>query len=160
MDKQISLLVSYLNRCRATKIFLRLGYEFDNPTFGYSDNPEVYVLAFRKLVMYCRKNLNEETLKRVLFVWHSWGAPMASDELSLDRFYPGDDVVDWIGVSIFQQVFPWSKGLAGSMSDVENVFQFARDHSKVSLHCLSFPLSCAVLDQAILTCCIIANNGC
>lgn len=160
MDKQISLLVSYLNRCRATKIFLRLGYEFDNPTFGYSDNPEVYVLAFRKLVKYCRKNLNEETLKRVLFVWHSWGAPMASDELSLDRFYPGDDVVDWIGVSIFQQVFPWSKGLAGSMSDVENVFQFARDHSKVSLHCLSFHLIYAVLDQAILTCCIIADNGC
>eukprot|EP00980_Cylindrotheca_fusiformis_P015584 scaffold4452_cov155-Cylindrotheca_fusiformis.AAC.7 len=31
------------------QIFLRVGYEFDNPWFGYSDDPKVYRNAFRTL---------------------------------------------------------------------------------------------------------------
>ena len=30
------------------KVFLRVGYEFDNPSFGYSENPPLYREAFRK----------------------------------------------------------------------------------------------------------------
>ena len=131
MDDEITLLASYLERSRASMIFLRLGYEFDNPSFGYSDNPDVYVLAFRKIVSYCRDYLSEGARERVLFVWHSWAAPMAHDGLSLESFYPGDDVVDWIGVSIFRQVLPWSPFWAGTVKDVENVLDFARDHDKV-----------------------------
>ena len=58
---------------------------------------------------------------------------MAHDGLSLESFYPGDDVVDWIGVSIFQQVLPWSPFWAGTVKDVENVLDFARVHDKVHL---------------------------
>ena len=131
MDGQIQRLISYLESSRASKVFLRLGYEFDNPAFGYSDDPKMYVLAFRKIVDDARKQLSKEALGRVLFVWHSWAAPMAKKSLSLEKFYPGDTHVDWIGVSIFQQVFPWSPGWGGRMSDVENVLQFAKEHSKV-----------------------------
>jgi hypothetical protein len=131
MDDRIRLLASYLERSRAPRIFLRLGYEFDNPSFGYSDNPDVYVLAFRKIVSDCRGYLSEGARERVLFVWHSWAAPMARDGLSLESFYPGDEVVDWVGVSIFQQVYPWSPYWAGNMSNVEDVLDFARDHDKV-----------------------------
>ena len=146
MDGQIEQLTSYLERTRASKVFLRLGYEFDNPSFGYSDDPAMYILAFRKLVKDCREQLSKEAMARVLFVWHSWAAPMASEELTLDAFYPGDEYVDWIGVSIFQQVFPWSPpGYGGTMSDVENVLEFAHKHDKVCDIC--FTLLCNALSS-------------
>ena len=106
LDNQIEQLITYLENSRASKIFLRLGYEFDNPSFGYSDHPDLYILAFQKIVSDCRKGLSAEAQARVMFVWHSWGAPMASAKLKLHSFYPGDAYVDWIGVSIFQQVLP------------------------------------------------------
>ena len=148
MDEQIQLLISYLERSRASKIFLRLGYEFDNPSFGYSDDPAMYILAFRKIVNDCRENLTKEALERVLFVWHSWGAPMAKKSLTLNKFYPGDDYVDWIGVSIFQQVFPWSPGWGGRMSDVENVLEFAKEHDKPTIIAESTPFGGIELKQA------------
>ena len=134
MNDQINQLISYLEFSRASKIFLRIGYEFDNPAFGYSDDPALYILAFRKIVTDIRENLSDEALNRVLFVWHSWGAPMANKGLTLKRFYPGNEFVDWIGVSIFQQVFPWSPSWGGKMEDVENVLDFAARHDKVCLH--------------------------
>ena len=148
MDEQIQLLISYLERSHASKIFLRLGYEFDNPSFGYSDDPAMYILAFRKIVNDCRENLTKEALERVLFVWHSWGAPMAKKSLTLNKFYPGDDYVDWIGVSIFQQVFPWSPGWGGRMSDVENVLEFAKEHDKPTIIAESTPFGGIELKQA------------
>ena len=133
MNDQINQLISYLEFSRASKIFLRVGYEFDNPAFGYSDDPALYILAFRKIVTDIRENLSDEALNRVLFVWQSWGAPMANG-LTLKRFYPGNEFVDWIGVSIFQQVFPWSPSWGAKMEDVENVLDFAARHDKVCLH--------------------------
>lgn len=147
MDNQIKLLIDYLERTRASKIFLRLGYEFDNPAFGYSDNPAMYILAFRKIVTDCREQLSEEALGRVLFVWHSWAAPMADESLSLEKFYPGDEYVDWIGVSIFQQVFPWSPDWGGRMSDVESVLEFAKDRDKPTIIAESTPFGGIELKQ-------------
>lgn len=138
-DKQIVRLITYIEHSRASKIFLRLGYEFDNPDFGYSDNPGLYILAFRKIVADCRKGLSARARARVLFVWHSWGAPMASKQLTLDSFYPGDGYVDWIGVSIFQQVFSWSPEWGGKVSDVENVLDFALKHGKPAMIAESTP---------------------
>jgi len=46
-------------------------------------------------------------------------------------YLPGDEFVDWIGVSIFQQVFPWSPYWGGKMEDVERVLNFAHEHDKV-----------------------------
>lgn len=148
MDEQIQKLISYLEHCRSSKIFLRLGYEFDNPSFGYSEHPEMYQLAFRKIVNDCRESLSKEALQRVLFVWHSWAAPMAKKTLSLEKFYPGDDYVDWIGVSIFQQVFPWSPGWGGQISDVENVLDFAKKHDKPTIIAESTPFGGIELKQA------------
>jgi len=148
MDLQIKSLISYLEHSRASKIFLRLGYEFDNPSFGYSDDPSMYILAFRKIVDYCREHLTKEALKRVLFVWHSWSAPMAKKSLTLQKFYPGDDYVDWIGVSIFQQVFDWSPDWGGRMSDVENVLEFAKQHDKPTIIAESTPFGGIELKEA------------
>ncbi|KAL3779693.1 LOW QUALITY PROTEIN: hypothetical protein HJC23_010561 [Cyclotella cryptica] len=149
LDHQIQLLISYLEHCRASKVFIRIGYEFDNPSFGFSDDPAMYILAFRKIVSDCRDFLSDEANDRVLFVWHSWGAPMASKKLSLERFYPGDKFVDWIGVSIFQQVFPWGAAAGGgSMAEVENVLKFAVEHDKPIMIAESTPFGGIELNQA------------
>ena len=116
LDAQIHSFMQYLQHCRATRVFLRVGYEFDNPSFGY-DEPTYYRRAFWKLVDAC------ENRNKVKFVWHSWGAKR---QMSLQDYYPGDSVVDWVGVSIFRQVL---KG--GSLTHVWQVLDFAATHDKV-----------------------------
>ena len=61
-----------------------------------------------------------------------------SNGVNLKEFYPGDKFVDWIGVSIFQQVYPWSSNWAngyvnwgGDESDIDEVLSFAKVHNKV-----------------------------
>lgn len=116
------------------KVFLRVGYEFDNPWFGYSDDPEVYQEAFRVLVRSCETQLTPDVChEKVVFVWHSWAAPRKFD-LSLDHFYPGDSYVDWVGISIFQQLYPWANDgddksgnfAGGNIYHVKEVLEFAK----------------------------------
>mmetsp|Transcript_4240 Transcript_4240/g.10067 ORF Transcript_4240/g.10067 Transcript_4240/m.10067 type:complete len:509 (-) Transcript_4240:86-1612(-) len=120
------------------KVFLRVGYEFDNPWFGFSDDPEVYQEAFRALVRACETKMTPNLChQKVVFVWHSWAAPRKFD-VSLDQFYPGDSYVDWIGVSIFQQVYPWANDgddqggnfAGGNMHQVREVLEFAKAREK------------------------------
>jgi len=136
-DNQIQKLVHYLNNCNATQIFLRIGYEFDNPQFGYSSNPSSYIEAYRRIVDAIRSS--SSGMDNIQFVWHSWAAPRASKDLTLNNFYPGDEYVDWIGVSIFQQVYPWSRWEAGTMNDIDEVMQFASARGKPTMIAESTP---------------------
>lgn len=140
MEEQLLKLCDYLETNRFTAIFLRIGYEFDNPSFGYSNDPQVYATAFQFIVRFIRNNVSHESLIKTKFVWHSWAAPR-KEGVSLEDFYPGDTFVDWVGVSVFQQVFPWSSSYengyvnwGGDESDVEEVLRFAKAHGKVSDH--------------------------
>jgi len=140
-DDRIRELAEYLRDCSAPKIFLRVGYEFDNPSFGYSDDPSVYASAFRKIVDEIRAVLPSHMQGKVLFVWHSWAAPRATG-VSLDDFYPGDGHVDWVGVSIFQQVFPAAADAwywAGDAGSVEEVLDYARGRGKPTMIAESAP---------------------
>jgi hypothetical protein len=126
------------------KVFLRVGYEFDNPWFGYSDSPSTYQKAFQRLVLDCETQLSEiRCHEKMAFVWHSWAAPRVIE--SLDEFYPGDDYVDWIGISVFQQLYPWAnershqngenEGTSGNFAGgdlhhVVEVIKFAKSHEK------------------------------
>lgn len=47
--------------------------------------------------------------------------------------------MDWIGVSIFQQVFPWASYWGGTLHDIDEVLVFASKLGKVSN--MSFPRS-------------------
>ena len=86
-----------------------------------------------------RNNLSDKSLYKTKFVWHSWAAPRQQG-VSLEDFYPGDDYVDWVGVSVFQQLFPWSSNWSngyvnygGDESDIREVLEFAKTNNKVSL---------------------------
>lgn len=74
----------------------------------------------RKHHRWCRDN------HKIQFVWHSWAAPRLA---SLEDFYPGNAFVDWMGISLFQQWYPWSTE-SGSADDVEQVLEFAKQHDK------------------------------
>jgi hypothetical protein len=175
LNEEIDRLVEYLERCKAKKVFLRIGYgkkkdeelfrlflfewdlsvilrrrclaplsiEFDNPYFGYSEDPPAYIAAFQIIVDTCRAKLSTRALKKIEFVWHSWAAELAPGRI-IDDFYPGDDYVDWVGISIFQQLYPWSNKhdtmsdgnfASGSRSFVVAVLQYAQKHDKVRLSC-------------------------
>ena len=108
--------------------------EFDNPYFGYSEDPSQYQQAFQILVNECRRQLGWANChKSIAFVWHSWAAPRWIDDLN--DFYPGDDYVDWVGISIFQQLYPWASKVGnfaagGSIEYVVEVLEFANRHNK------------------------------
>jgi len=77
-------------------IFLRIGYEFDLPGNRY--DPKLYVSSFRHIVDRFRR----DGVNNVAFVWHSCAQ---SDATHIMDWYPGDDYVDWVGLSYFGQ-FP------------------------------------------------------
>lgn len=137
-DRNIESFRRYIEKVQTPAVFIRLGYEFDNPFFGY-DRPDLYVQAYQKIVLYMRKTLSRSASARTKFVWHSWAAPRSTG-LKLQDFYPGDDFVDWVGVSIFQQVFPWASDLiqdntdyGGTISDIEEVLVFAKKYNKPTM---------------------------
>ncbi|KAG7348473.1 cellulase H protein [Nitzschia inconspicua] len=141
LDSQIHALFDFIGRQSSIpKVFLRVGYEFDNPWFGFSDSPSTYQAAFRQVVADCERQLGRRKCHtKVAFVWHSWAAPRTVP--SLNAFYPGNDVVDWVGVSIFQQLYPWANArkndsdasntfAGGSLEHVKEVLDFAKANEK------------------------------
>lgn len=142
LDAQIEQLFHYLmidcgrEDDDANKIYLRLGYEFDNPDFGY-DDPIPYRTAFRTMVQYCHDRYSvQKCREKIDFVWHSWAA--TSNITDLERYYPGDDVVDWIGLSVFSQVYTNRSGL-GNMETLQQVLEFASIHQKPTMIAESTP---------------------
>lgn len=135
LQDNIRALVRYIHHCPAGTVFLRVGYEFDNPGFHYADDPASYQAAYRIIVDACRQH--ELCRKKTVFVWHSWAAGLPGDT-KLGDFYPGDDHVDWIGVSLFQQFYANVTG-AGSLDTVTAVLDFAREHDKPTMIAESTP---------------------
>ncbi|MGE0268773.1 MAG: glycosyl hydrolase [Candidatus Omnitrophota bacterium] len=72
--------------------YLRIGYEFDSPLNDYA--PGKYIEAYRYIV----NHLRDQGVDNVAYVWHAHGP--IYDRPQMD-WYPGDDFVDWVGVSYF-----------------------------------------------------------
>lgn len=83
------------------RVILRIGYEFEGIwNVGYED-ATAYREAYRHLALRLRGRIGD----RVEFSWHASASPI-DDILDgardpIEDWYPGDDVVDWIGVSWF-----------------------------------------------------------
>jgi hypothetical protein len=99
-------------------IYLRIGYEFDG---AHNElEPEAYVRVYRRIVDLMRA----EGADNVAFVWHSYAAPTYRD-YPLSDWYPGDEYVDWVGISLFGQMYAADLNVEG-----DAVFDFARAHKK------------------------------
>ena len=73
-------------------VFLRIGYEFDEPTNNYDTTQ--YKFAFQRIV----KRFRAKGVTNVAFVWHSAAKMTDKDPM---MWYPGDEYVDWFGISYF-----------------------------------------------------------
>ena len=116
-------------------VFLRIGYEFDGAwNAGYED-VEIYKAAWRRIVDIIR----EEGADNVLFVWQGSAAPIDDaierrhEDISL--WYPGDDYVDWVGLSWFiegddQQSVNLEYKAPNARKLAEELLDFARTHGK------------------------------
>jgi hypothetical protein len=99
-DQNIRQLAKFFSMIEGP-VYLRIGYEFDGGwNRGYED-PEKYVAAYRRIV----DGLRAENADNVQYVWQSAASPL--DILTdggysdIRWWYPGDEYVDWLGVSLF-----------------------------------------------------------
>ncbi len=94
-------------------VYLRIGYEFDGPHNHYK--PEKYIKAYRYIV----DKLKKEGIDNIAYVWHSYAS---IGSLSAMEWYPGDEYVDWFGLSFFNPL--------SQKRYTETIVRFAREHNK------------------------------
>ncbi len=99
-------------------IYLRIGYEFDGN--HNQMEPVDYVKAYQHIVDIIR----QENADNVTFVWQSYAAPTYKG-YPLSAWYPGDDYVDWVGISLFGQMYTCDLN-----KEADDVFNFAKLHKK------------------------------
>lgn len=94
-DENILKLAEWIRKSKKD-VYLRIGYEFDNPDNEY--DPTDYILAYQYIVDWFR----QADVPNVYFVWHSiaWKGKDAPGYDPL-KWYPGHSYVDWIGISYF-----------------------------------------------------------
>ncbi len=93
-------------------------------TGGYGDparpdGPERFVDAFRHIVGLCR----EEGALNITWVFHVNGNDWPDEDWNrLERYYPGDEWVDWLGVSIYGAQTPQDEGWPAFRDTMDAVY--------------------------------------
>lgn len=111
-DHLIEELGDFLLEFRTYPFMIRIGYEFEGAWNGYE--PKAFKEAFRRIV----DRLKARNIDNFATVLAS--SNMFVKEKVWNRYYPGDDYVDWVGYSFFD---PGHRSSAGALS-------FARKHNK------------------------------
>ena len=73
-------------------VFLRFAAEMNGDWTNYHDNPALYRRKFRLV-----HDVMARLAPNVVMVW----CPNTIPEDTIDEYYPGDDVVDWVGVNFY-----------------------------------------------------------
>ena len=98
-DAHIDQMGDFFKSLSTTAIYLRIGYEFDGNWNGY--NPTNYINAYRRIV----DKLRNANVNNVAYVWQSSTSPiddiLDGSREDLNAYYPGDNYVDWFGMSWF-----------------------------------------------------------
>lgn len=138
-------------------VFLRIGYEFDGPWNCY--NQDFYKAAYR----YVKERIDALDASNVATVWQAAtypddgdpaydyqvsGGPDAPDvdaaiRAHYEAWYPGDDFVDWVGISFFSganyldyqwscvdETKPWTVPDTSPRRLQDALADFGRDHEK------------------------------
>lgn len=99
-DSKIIKMANFFNKFPETVFYLRIGYEFDGNWNGY--NSVKYISAYKRIVDLLNQSLNQENVD---YVWQSCTSPiddiLDGGQEDISAYYPGDDYVDWIGMSWF-----------------------------------------------------------
>jgi len=93
-----SLIAAAARRLAAVEkpLLLRWAWEMNGDWFDWGGSPSGYVRAYRRIHRIFRANGADN----VAFVWSpNWNSSPDSSANAMERYYPGDDYVDWVGVS-------------------------------------------------------------
>lgn len=96
LDHLIDELAAFLSQYGDTPFLLRIGYEFDGPWNNY--DPENFIKAFRRIV----DQLRAAPVSNFATVMASSACSTSYEDWQ--RYYPGDQYVDWFGYSYWDQV--------------------------------------------------------
>lgn len=110
-DILIDKLGDFLLSLGKRPVFLRIAYEFDGDPWNHYDQKST-IAAYKRIV----DKLRAKGVENTAYVWQSTGS--MSTQQQLEDWYPGDDYVDWLGTSFFNN---WRK--------IE-MFEFARKKRK------------------------------
>lgn len=78
------------------RIFLRFASEMNGPWTNYHRNPRLYRQKFRLVHDVMRRRA-----PNVAMVWCPYMEPIRL----IDRYYPGDDATDWVGVNMYSVTY-------------------------------------------------------
>ena len=99
-DDKIARLAEFLNAIDKP-VYLRVGYEFDGAWNRGYDDTAAYIAAFRRIV----DGLRSAGVRQVAYVWQASASPVDDvidgRQESIEDWYPGDEYVDWLGLSWF-----------------------------------------------------------
>lgn len=113
LDKEIVSLCTTLGNL-PTPTIIRWGHEMEAQTRRYAWTllpPEDYIAGYRHFVTLCR-----QYAPTAQYMWSPMGEP------GLVSFYPGDDVVDLIGLSVFA-LQPYEREVHGTERNVADIAQ-------------------------------------
>lgn len=82
----------------ANLIYLRLMNEFNGSWTAWSGDPDNYRIAFRRIY-----NIAQQlgVADRFVWVWSADSGGSSASKYSIPLYYPGDDYVDWVGLSLY-----------------------------------------------------------
>ncbi len=89
---------SFARACKAVSgpIFIRFASEMNGNWTAYSGNPAMFIEKWRLIY-----NVMREEAPNVAMVWSVAITPQST----ITKFYPGDDYVDWVGMSVYNVVY-------------------------------------------------------
>ena len=131
LDGNIESLSRYL-RSINNPVYLRVGYEFDSFQNNYPT--DCYIKMFQRIVNLFRTHKTYN----VAFVWHSY-VEAPRDNISVDSWYPGDEYVDWCGLSIFNQPYNCQTQHLCEFEYADRFLSFCKSRFKPSMIAESTP---------------------
>ncbi len=133
-DANIGQLARFIGMVDGT-VWLRVGYEFDGTwNVGYEEKTR-YIAAYRRIV----DGLRAAGVDNAEYVWQSAASPLTDLDGyragELGGWYPGDEYVDWVGISYFLHLD--EKPRVATEHEprqpyriIEEILRFAREHGK------------------------------
>ena len=75
-------------------IYLRFAHEFDNPQYPWSQTSGNLEKEFKSAWRHVYNILKSQGAYKVMMVWNPWKSK------NMHKYYPGDQYVDWIGITL------------------------------------------------------------
>ncbi|NJY63089.1 glycosyltransferase [Salinimicrobium sp. CDJ15-81-2] len=75
-------------------VFLRFAHEFNNPAYPWSADGGNTPADFKAAWRHVHEIMKDRGANEVMLVWNPW------DPQGMEQYYPGDQYVDWIGLTM------------------------------------------------------------